>query len=147
MSRVYVASSWRNEYYPSVLVALRASGVDVYDFRNPMPGDNGFAWSQVEATPKPWTAPTLIRALTHPRAQQSYGNDHAGMMSARACVLVLPCGKSAHLEAGWFAGRELPLVVYMPEPSEPELMYLLARRLRIVSTIGEIAPALRELLP
>ena len=39
--------------------------------------------------------------------------------------VVLPCGRSAHTEAGWFAGRGKKTVVYIPERQEPELMYKL----------------------
>ena len=35
---IYVASSWRNTYYPEVVTALREAGHDVYDFRNPPSG-------------------------------------------------------------------------------------------------------------
>ena len=35
MARIYVASSWRNKYFPEVVDALRAAGHQVYDFRNP----------------------------------------------------------------------------------------------------------------
>ena len=34
-------------------------------------------------------------------------------------------GRSAHTEAGWFAGRGLKTIVYMPGKQEPELMYKL----------------------
>ena len=40
-------------------------------------------------------------------------------------MLVLPCGRSAHTEAGWFAGKGIKTVVYIPEKQEPELMYKL----------------------
>lgn len=30
--KIYVASSWRNEYYPEVVQKLRDAGFDVYDF-------------------------------------------------------------------------------------------------------------------
>ena len=30
---IYVASSWRNTYYPEVVQALRDAGYEVYDFR------------------------------------------------------------------------------------------------------------------
>ena len=33
--KIYVASSWRNEYYPEVVEKLREAGHEVYDFRNP----------------------------------------------------------------------------------------------------------------
>ena len=48
-----------------------------------------------------------------------------GFHWADVCVLVLPCGRSAHTEAGWFAGKSLKTIVYMPEKQEPELMYKL----------------------
>lgn len=47
------------------------------------------------------------------------------MKSCDACLLVLPCGRSAHAEAGWFAGAGKPVVARLPEPQEPELMYKL----------------------
>ena len=35
MARIYVASSWRNKYFPEVVECLRAEGHEVFDFRNP----------------------------------------------------------------------------------------------------------------
>jgi len=42
------------------------------------------------------------------------------------CVYVMPCGVSASLEAGWAAGAGKPLVVYIPELREPDLMVKMA---------------------
>lgn len=44
--KIYVASSWRNTFYPEVVARLREAGHDVYDFRNPPSGDPGFKWPQ-----------------------------------------------------------------------------------------------------
>lgn len=44
---------------------------------------------------------------------------------ADACVLVLPCGRSAHTEAGWMAGKGKRVVAYIPKMEEPDLMYIL----------------------
>ena len=44
---------------------------------------------------------------------------------ADVCVLVLPCGRSAHAEAGWMKGKGKKTIVYMPEKQEAELMYRL----------------------
>lgn len=41
--RIYVASSWRNEIQPDVVSALQGVGHDVYDFRHPIDGIEGFA--------------------------------------------------------------------------------------------------------
>ena len=35
MAKIYVASSWRNVYYPEVVTRLREAGHEVYNFRNP----------------------------------------------------------------------------------------------------------------
>jgi len=83
--KIYVASSWRNEYYPEVVAKLREAGHEVYDFHN----------------------------------------DIEAMEACDVCVLVLPCGRSAHTEAGWFAGKGRTTIAYIPERQEPELMYKL----------------------
>jgi hypothetical protein len=40
--KLYIASSWRNEYYPDVVKTLCEEGHEVYDFRNPPSGGYGF---------------------------------------------------------------------------------------------------------
>ena len=55
-------------------------------------------------------------------------------------VLVLPCGRSAHTEAGWFAGKGLKTIVYMPEKQEPELMYKLFDG--VVGSMDELVKAI-----
>lgn len=35
MARIYVASSWRNPFYPDVASRFKDEGHDVYDVRNP----------------------------------------------------------------------------------------------------------------
>ena len=54
--------------------------------------------------------------------RESVWNGFTTMLWADTCVLVLPCGRSAHAEEGWFAGKGLKTVVYIPEKQEPELM-------------------------
>ena len=55
MSKIYVASSWRNERQPILVEILRANGHEVYDFRNPKEGDNGFHWSEIDEDWQQWT--------------------------------------------------------------------------------------------
>lgn len=125
---IYLASSWRNLHHPEALKILRAAGHEVYDFRNPTEGDNGFAWSAITDEPKPWTTETMREVLNHPVAQRGFGLDFDAMSRCSTCVLLLPCGRSAHLEAGWFIGAGRPVIVWghQAEKHEPELMYLLA---------------------
>ncbi len=61
---------------------------------------------------------------------------------AYTCILVLPCGRSAHTEAGWFAGKGLKTIVYMLEKQEPELMYKLFDG--VVSSLNELIESLKR---
>jgi len=77
MSKIYVASSWKNKYQQDVVKFLKEKGHDVYDFKNPTYGNTCFSWSD---------------------------SDFNGMKWAEICVMVLPCGRSANTEAGWMKG-------------------------------------------
>lgn len=127
--KIYVASSWRNEEQPAVVAALRDQGHEVYDFKNPREGDHGFHWQKVSVNWQQWTVPEYIGAITHdPIARAGFASDFDAMEWADVFVLVMPCGRSAHLEAGWAIGVGKPTCIYLPpgEPFDPELMYLLA---------------------
>ena len=136
--KLYVASSWRNEFQPSVVKLLREEGFAVYDFRRPKFGDCGFHWRQIDPEWQQWSVAAFRRGLRHPMAAAGCHQDFAGMKWADACVLVLPCGRSAHLEAGWFLGRDKPLIVFIPGNPEPELMYRLAGSERIVGDTDQL---------
>lgn len=123
--KLYVASSWRNAYYTEVVERLRREGFEVYDFRNPPSGDPAFKWCLVGEDWLEWSPEEYRDKLAHPLAERQFANDLEAIRSCDACVLVLPCGRSAHTEAGWFAGVGKPVVAYIPEKVEPELMYKL----------------------
>ena len=59
---------------------------------------------------------------------------------ADTCVLVLPCGRSAHTEAGWMAGAGKRVIAYIPEMVEPELMYKLFDR--VVGNLDDLVKCL-----
>lgn len=125
MAKIYVASSWRNKYYPAVVEALRAKGHDVYDFRNPPHGGNGFRWTDIDEKALEWSFDEYSEGLHHPKAERQFKADLEALEWADTCVLVLPSGRSAHTEAGWMAGAGRRVFVYIPEMQEPELMYKL----------------------
>lgn len=130
MSRIYVASSWRNPHQPSIVDLLRRHGHQVYDFRNP-PNLAGFKWSDI-GLQIPCTAEEYRTALqTHPRAAQGFNADFSAMRWADTGLLVLPCGRSAHLELGWLAGAGKRTLILTQDGEEPELMALLADRICI----------------
>lgn len=123
--KIYVASSWRNERQPRAVTALRGVGHEVYDFRHPDEYDNGFHWSAIDKDWENWTPLEFVDALEHPIARAGYGKDFDAMKWAELFVLVMPCGRSAHLEAGWAIGQGKPTIILLSD-GEPELMYRMA---------------------
>ena len=123
--KVYVASSWRNDYQQYIVNELRKAGFDVYDFKHPTQGDNGFHWSEIDPKWQNWDVWQYNNALKHSYAQFGFNRDFDAMKASDVCILCLPCGRSAHLEAGWMKGAGKKVIAYIPpnEKIEPELMY------------------------
>jgi nucleoside 2-deoxyribosyltransferase len=140
--RVYVASSWRNLLQQGVVMTLRAAGFEAYDFREPVPGEDGFRWKEIDPEWQSWTPDRYREALSHPVAEAGFRRDADAMDWADCCVLVLPCGRSAHIEAGYMAGRGKPVWVLAVEPCEPELMYKLCKPGGLVTSVVELLGAM-----
>lgn len=127
MARIYVASSWRNSYQPGIVGQLRTAGHQVYDFRNPPHGDSEVAWSDTDPEWKNWNGQAYReKLLKSPIAAYGFLTDLRGMQWADTCLLVMPCGRSAHLELGWCAGAGKRTIILLDDDGEPELMNLLA---------------------
>lgn len=136
-SRVYVASSWRNVFQPAVVAACLAAGMEVYDFKAE---GAGFAWKDVDPDwvddvttpgaprqPEGMTFDRIERMLAHPRAMAGFARDYLAMQQADTFVMVLPCGRSAHLELGWAIGQgKRTAILNVEEDPEPDLMVLMA---------------------
>lgn len=140
--KIYVASSWRNNRQPEVVAALRKAGHAVYDFKNPMAGDNGFSWKEIDKNWENWTTSQFKDALFSEPAERGFQLDSNAVLECDALVLVLPCGKSAHLEAGYAAGKGKLVFALIENKEEPELMYKWFDRIvdtmpRLIGEIGE----------
>ena len=126
--RIYLASSWRNPYYHHALIALRDYGHEVYDFRNPAPHLEGFSWTQLnlEKAPADWTPADLLEAHKHPIAQRGFLSDFSAMKWCDTLILLMPAGRSAHIEAGWAvgAGKNVHVILHQ-DKFEADLMYLM----------------------
>ena len=134
--KIYVASSWRNEQQPAVVQELRAAGHEVYDFRNPAPGDTGFAWSDIDPDWQSWSPELFRKSLSHPIAKHVFRSDMDALRNAEATVLVMPCGRSAHLELGYAVGTAEQHTAILLCDGEPELMYNMVDLLTV--NIGEV---------
>lgn len=140
---IYVASSWRNPHYDEIVDLLRTVGLNLYDFRNP-PDKAGFGWEQTMPADHQRFDQVLpavyLKALQHPLALAGFDSDMNALRAADTVVLILPCGRSAHLELGWAvgAGKRTAILLEDPDrPMEPELMYRM---------VDYIAPSVADLL-
>jgi len=121
MAKIYVASSWRNEQQPEVVQVLRAAGHEVYDFRG-HEAKGGFHWSQIDPNWQHWSPVEFVCGLTHPLAVAGFDCDMAALDWCDICVVVMPCGRGAHLEGGYAIGSGKPSAILLAD-GEPELMY------------------------
>ncbi len=144
--KIYLASSWRNQYFESVyetLAALRFGNelAEVYNFRDP---ESYFSWDQVDEHWGSWGVKEFNERLYHPAMVKGFNRDWDALEACDVLVLLLPCGNDAHLEAGHVSGLRKPVIIYAPngEGFSPGLMYKLAGRALVQST-GEVIEMLR----
>jgi hypothetical protein len=82
-----------------------------------------------------------LNALTHPLAESGFAFDFSAMQKADTFILILPCGRSAHLELGWAVGQGKKTIILLDGPVvTPELMY------KMVDHLVTDLPQLMEVL-
>ena len=129
--KIYLASSWQNKEYEQVLNTLRLEGYETYDFKHPddfkHPENkelSSFGWEKLDKEYNRWTCSDFKKALNHPETIKAFQKDFQAMQEADLCVLLLPCGRSAHSEAGWMKGNgKKVFILDLSENPKPELMY------------------------
>lgn len=139
--KIYVASSWRNFTHPTVVNELRMRGHEVYDFRNPIKGDKGFHWSEIDPNWKNWTLYQYRSQLKHEIAENGFSKDMEAMRWAEIFVGVQPFGRSASFEMGWAAGMHKPTILLISD-GEPELMVKMFDY--ICCDLAEVFEAIKE---
>jgi nucleoside 2-deoxyribosyltransferase len=135
---VYVAGSMKErEKIRIVSAKLRAAGYDVFNYWI-MPGEEtDVKWQEFEQA----QGKTYREALVSPHAQNVFEFDKSWLDAAEAIVLVLPAGKSGHLELGYMLGKgKNGYILLDGEPERWDVMYLFATD--ILYTIEELLEVL-----
>ena len=120
---IYLIGSLRNPHVPEVGECLREHGFEVFDdwFAGGEHADD--AWREYEQG----RGHSYIEALRGHAARHVFEYDHEHLDRADGAVLVMPCGKSGHLELGYILGQGKPGFIYMPEePVRWDVMALFA---------------------
>lgn len=137
--RVYVIGSLRNPMIPDVARALRSEGHEVFDdwyAAGPRADDH---WQEYEQQ----RGRTYAEALQGCAATNVFRYDKANLDKADAVVMVLPSGKSAHLELGYCIGTGKPGYILMPpEDCRWDVMYNFAKG--VYGSVPDIIKALRR---
>lgn len=124
-TKIYLASSWKNETQTRLVRYLKASDYVVYDFKNP-PNKSAFSWKEVDPNyerGKKISADEYRRLLASPEALRGYRSDMDALKSCDVCLLVLPAGRSAAWEYGWAVAQNKHCGVIWFQDDEPDLMF------------------------
>ena len=144
--KLYIASSWKNAAACAKLaVFLRQLGHEVDCFSEPRPGRGVFCYSELTDVLADLDAINFLRA---PRVQRAFLEDLRWLDWAEGVVLYLPCGRSAHLEAGYAVGQGKRLVIYGEfRKGEFDVMYGFAHALVREGDLDRLSGALKEETP
>ena len=120
---IYLIGSLRNPSIPEIGEYLRSLGFEVFDdwfAAGPIADDS---WQEYEQG----RGHSFDVALKGYAAKHVFSFDYTHLNRADAAVLVLPAGKSAHLELGYVIGRGKPgFVLFDKEPERFDQMYQFA---------------------
>lgn len=119
--KLYVIGSLRNPQIPIVSNLLRAQGIDAFDDWYSAGPEADDKWRDYERA----RGHSYLEALKGHAARNVFQFDHSHLEQADGAILVLPAGKSGHLELGWAAGRQkwTSILLEPDAASSPEFRY------------------------
>ncbi len=121
--KVYLIGSLRNDKIRGYANDIRACGFDVFDDWHAAGERADEHWMEYERA----RGRTYLDALQGHTVKHAFHYDLAHLDSADIGVLIMPAGKSAHLELGYLLGQDKPGYIYMPdEPERWDMMVLFA---------------------
>ena len=122
---IYLIGSLRNPEVPILANKIRQLGYDVFDdwFAAGEKADD--AWRDYEID----RGHNLQQALDGYAASHVFEFDKYHLDKSDIGILILPSGKSGHLELGYLIGRGCDsYILYPNEPERFDVMYLLANK-------------------
>ena len=134
--KIYIASSWKNSsWLLSIASLFRSWGHEVDLFCDESSKRFVFCFSQIDN----YETLTQQTALQEPMFQKAFCEDRKWIDWCDVVVMILPCGNSAHLEAGYAkgAGKRLYIVGDF-QPGEFDVMYGFANTLVDLDSIEDL---------
>lgn len=140
--KLYLIGSLRNDKVPVTAEFIRRKcAVTVFDDWYAAGPEADDYWQKYEKS----RGHTYEQALKGNAARHVYEYDKSHLDSSDMAVLMLPAGKSGHLEFGYMIGKGKKGIIYIPEdePERWDVMYLFADR--VVHTKEKLVEAIEEL--
>jgi hypothetical protein len=123
MKTLYIFGSMKNPRVPEIAKIFREWGYDAFDdWYSPGPDADDW-WQDYEHK----RGRTYAEALDSHHAKNVYDFDHFHIQRADGGVLVMPAGKSAHMELGYMSAEKPTFVLFDKEPERYDIMYRFAR--------------------
>lgn len=120
---IYLIGSLRNPQIPLVGDVLRECGYDVFDDWYSAGPEADDKWQEYEKG----RGRGVCDALAGYHAQHVFAFDKHHLNRAHVGVLVMPAGKSGHLELGYLIGQGKPgFILYDKEPERFDVMHAFA---------------------
>ena len=118
--KIYLIGSLRNANVPELGKRVRALGHDVVDDWHAAGPEADDYWQQHETRKEH----TYKQALQSRIAKHVFSFDYNHLKDSDAAILLMPGGKSAHLEAGFMVGQGKPVwVLFDKTPERYDQMY------------------------
>lgn len=141
MKTVYIIGALRNDRIPEVGAAIRSLGLEAFnDWHSAGPDADDFLRDHYRSRGCSYKEGIYSHAAKHIFNFDKYHLDrsHAG-------VLVMPAGKSAHLEMGYLIGQGKPVfILFDKEPERFEVMHNFATD--IFFDLNELKQTLKEIV-
>lgn len=120
---VYIIGSLRNEKIPHIANEIRKLGFEVFDdWFSPGPEADEF-WRKYEKI----RGSTYKQALNNWAGKHIYEFDKFHIDRSHIGILIMPAGKSGHLELGYMIGQgKKGFVLFDEEPEKWDIMYQFA---------------------
>ena len=143
--KIYLASSWKNQKTILALVeSLEKEGFEVDAFCRSTDIRYSFPWSELVNNEDDLKYYDAIEFLADSRTQRAFIEDKKWLDWADTVIMVMPCGRSSHLEAGYAVGQGKRLYIYGNFPKgEFDVMYGFADRLFRTSELSDLLTVLR----
>jgi len=124
--KIYIASSWKMAETVMELAKYLRHWHEVFAFCEEDRGH--FIFNARDWNGEDLSNITAKQGYEHPAFQKCYKSDKDGLDWCDTVVLLLPSGRSSHLEGGYAAGQGKDLYIYgEPVPGEFDAMYGFSR--------------------